>query len=86
MIDDDKREFLAKRETIIKFDGGLPEKEARELAYTCYIHKLRPKLNLGIRYRRRSCNLNYPRWHKNPDCYTGFFMSAFCPKRTFWYF
>ena len=43
-IDEDEREFLAEREAIIMYCGGLTEQEARELAYTCYIHKFRPKM------------------------------------------
>ena len=39
---EDEAEYLAEREAIAQYDGGLSQEEARDLAYRCYVHKFQP--------------------------------------------
>lgn len=42
-LTDEEQEYLAEREAIAVYDGGVSQEEARILAYTCYVKKYRPQ-------------------------------------------
>ena len=39
---EDEKEFIDERTAIAMYDAGMGEWDAKEFAYTCYIHKFRP--------------------------------------------
>ena len=41
-LDENERECLAEPEAIAMYEGGLSEQNAKDLAYTCHIHRFRP--------------------------------------------
>ena len=43
-LDENEREYLAEREAIAMDEGGLSEQDAKDLPYTCYIHRFRPDI------------------------------------------
>ena len=41
-LPDEEQEYLAEREAIAEYEGGLSQEDAKVLAYKCYVHRFRP--------------------------------------------
>ena len=41
---ENESEYLAEREAIAEYDGGLDREAAKDLAYACYIRRFRPDM------------------------------------------
>jgi len=52
---EDEQEYLAEREAIAEYDGGLTREQAAEVAYSCYVHKYRPEFKSYYRLLDAGC-------------------------------